>query len=37
MSSLQDFERAAPAGAALEPADEYVEFWHTGAIELPEL
>ena len=33
MSSLQvDFERAAPAGAALEPADEYVEFWYTGAI-----
>jgi hypothetical protein len=33
MSSLQvDFERAAPAGAALEPADEYVEFWYEGAI-----
>jgi hypothetical protein len=33
MSSLQvDFERAAPAGAALEPAGEYVEFWYAGAI-----
>jgi hypothetical protein len=31
MSSLR-LERAAPAGAALEPVDEYVEFWHTGAI-----
>jgi hypothetical protein len=33
MSSLQvDFERAALTGAALEPADEYVEFWYEGAI-----
>jgi len=33
MSSIQvDFERAAPAGAALDPADEYVEFWYEGAI-----
>jgi len=33
MSSVQvDFERAAPVGAALEPADECVEFWHAGAI-----
>jgi hypothetical protein len=33
VSSIQlDFERAAPTGAALEPLDECVEFWPTGAI-----
>jgi hypothetical protein len=33
MSSLQvDYERAAPAGAALGPADEFVEFWQAGAV-----
>jgi hypothetical protein len=32
MSSIQvDFERAAPAGAALGPDDEYVEFSQAGA------
>ena len=33
MSSLRvDYERAAPSGAALGPADEYVEFWQAGAV-----
>ena len=33
MSSLRvDYERAAPVGAALGRADEYIEFWQTGAV-----
>jgi hypothetical protein len=32
MSSRVDYERAAPAGAALGPDDEYIEFWQAGAI-----
>jgi hypothetical protein len=32
MSTLRvDYERAAPPGAALDPGDDFVEFWHAGA------